>query len=299
MSDIGGFTSFLNRFSDLARANRYRVLFAPPQVTQSGGFLQNLVSGLLNGGTQDVAQKLALQCESAELPGRTFATQEVRTYGPNRTIPWQTAYNDMTLSFFCTGNNTGGLLGILNNAVGGLVAQGVGGGIGSELGSLATGALQSLEGGSGTDGMWERQFFVNWMDGINLSHPEDFNFRYPNTYTTTITVIHYDAQNNPTVAYDYVDAWPVSIDHQTLGWADDSVLMLTVTFKYFRWRPANASGDDSLLMNPIAGLANILTSQVTGSPFLGQVAGNILSTDPGGQLGGTLAGGINSLLNKF
>jgi len=45
---------------------------------------------------------LALQCESAELPGRTLATADVKIYGPIFKVPYQTQYGDTSLTFLCT-----------------------------------------------------------------------------------------------------------------------------------------------------------------------------------------------------
>lgn len=62
-------------------------------------------------GTQDEQSKtsnssmsryLALQCESAELPGKTFQTADVKIYGPTFKVPYQTMYGDTTLTFLCT-----------------------------------------------------------------------------------------------------------------------------------------------------------------------------------------------------
>jgi len=49
-----------------------------------------------------LSRYLALQCESAELPGRTFATADVKIYGPIFKVPYQTQYGDTTLTFLCT-----------------------------------------------------------------------------------------------------------------------------------------------------------------------------------------------------
>lgn len=49
-----------------------------------------------------ISRYLALQCESAELPGKTLQTAEVKIYGPTFKVPYQTAYNDTTLTFICT-----------------------------------------------------------------------------------------------------------------------------------------------------------------------------------------------------
>ena len=49
-----------------------------------------------------LSRYLALQCEAAELPGRTLMTQEAKVYGPTYKVPYQTQYNEMTLTFLCT-----------------------------------------------------------------------------------------------------------------------------------------------------------------------------------------------------
>jgi hypothetical protein len=45
---------------------------------------------------------LALQCESAELPGKTLQTADVKVYGPSFKVPYSTQYTDMNLTFICT-----------------------------------------------------------------------------------------------------------------------------------------------------------------------------------------------------
>jgi hypothetical protein len=49
-----------------------------------------------------ISRYLSLQCESAELPGRTLVTADAKTYGPSIKIPYQTQYNDINLGFICT-----------------------------------------------------------------------------------------------------------------------------------------------------------------------------------------------------
>jgi hypothetical protein len=45
---------------------------------------------------------LALQCESAELPGKTLQTADVKIYGPTFKVPYQTQYTETTFTFLCT-----------------------------------------------------------------------------------------------------------------------------------------------------------------------------------------------------
>lgn len=49
-----------------------------------------------------MSRYLALQCETAELPGKTLQTADVKIYGPIFKVPYQTMYSDTTLTFMCT-----------------------------------------------------------------------------------------------------------------------------------------------------------------------------------------------------
>ena len=46
-----------------------------------------------------LSRYLALQCEAAELPGKTFATADVKIYGPIFKVPYQKMYSDINLTF--------------------------------------------------------------------------------------------------------------------------------------------------------------------------------------------------------
>jgi hypothetical protein len=49
-----------------------------------------------------LSRYLALQCETAELPGKTLMTQDAKVYGPTFKVPYLTQYNDITLGFLST-----------------------------------------------------------------------------------------------------------------------------------------------------------------------------------------------------
>ena len=49
-----------------------------------------------------MSRYLALQCETAELPGRTIQAQDVKIYGPTFKVPFQTQFEPTTLTFICT-----------------------------------------------------------------------------------------------------------------------------------------------------------------------------------------------------
>lgn len=81
----GSINDFKSSFrGDLARSNKFDVNINIPLV------LIPYISG---------ARSLVYRCENAQLPGRTFATTEQKTYGPIEKYPYLTTYNDIDLTF--------------------------------------------------------------------------------------------------------------------------------------------------------------------------------------------------------
>jgi len=121
--------SFLSNISGkggLARPARFQVLLPlPPYIAQ---FIKNSVIekilnlpnsimadvtdsinnaiGAENEGMKTanpaMSRYLSLQCETAELPGKTFVTDDVKIYGPTYKVPYQVQYAETTLTFICT-----------------------------------------------------------------------------------------------------------------------------------------------------------------------------------------------------
>lgn len=81
----GNINDFKSSFTkDLARTNRFDVQIPVPLT------LIPYVSS---------AKSLTYRCETAQLPGRTFATTEQRTYGPIEKYPYLNTYGDLDLTF--------------------------------------------------------------------------------------------------------------------------------------------------------------------------------------------------------
>jgi hypothetical protein len=59
-------------------------------------------TGYSKTSNASLSRNLALQCETAELPGKTLMTQDVKIYGPTFKVPYQTQYNETSLTFLCT-----------------------------------------------------------------------------------------------------------------------------------------------------------------------------------------------------
>lgn len=118
------FLSNIKNKDGLARTNRFEVILPIPKYI-NGFVQQSLIEKLLNlpnafvanfsdtivGRGKDaqaqtanpaMSRYLALQCEAAELPGKTLQTTDVKIYGPTFKVPYQTQYSDITLTFLCT-----------------------------------------------------------------------------------------------------------------------------------------------------------------------------------------------------
>lgn len=120
------FLSNIKGKDGLARPNRYEVILPIPEYI--GNAINNsIIEKILNLpnsafseiseaignalGQKNDAQKsanpgmtryLALQCETAELPGKTIQTEDVKIYGPTFKVPYQTQYAETSLTFLCT-----------------------------------------------------------------------------------------------------------------------------------------------------------------------------------------------------
>ena len=118
------FLSNLNAKDGLAKSNRYEVILPIPAYINefvSSSIIEKIlnlpnniiadISDIVRGNTDEpqsrsdnpsISRYLALQCESAELPGKTLITADAKIYGPTFKVPYQTQYTDTTLTFLCT-----------------------------------------------------------------------------------------------------------------------------------------------------------------------------------------------------
>ena len=81
----GSITDFKASFrTDLARPSRFDVNIPIP-------------IGLLP--YRQIGRTLMMRCENAELPGRSISTTTMKIYGVEEKFPYQTTYNDISLTF--------------------------------------------------------------------------------------------------------------------------------------------------------------------------------------------------------
>jgi hypothetical protein len=85
--DMVSFQSISNMYGGLARSCKFAVRIVPSSnlITPFSGVLRDLI----------------YLCEAAEYPGRGFNNMDMRYYGPNFKVPFQSTYEDITLTFIC------------------------------------------------------------------------------------------------------------------------------------------------------------------------------------------------------
>lgn len=120
------FLANLNAKDGLAKSNRFEVILPiPPYINSFVGnsfieTLLNLPNTIVADITQIIADArgktdpqsrsdnasmtryLSLQCETAELPGRSLVTADAKVYGPGFKVPYTSQYQETTLTFICT-----------------------------------------------------------------------------------------------------------------------------------------------------------------------------------------------------
>jgi hypothetical protein len=81
------FRAINDRFGSLAKSHRFAARVRP-----TGQYMLPFMN---------FAQDLTYLCEVGELPGRAFMNIDVRYYGPNQKLPFQSSYEDISLNFLC------------------------------------------------------------------------------------------------------------------------------------------------------------------------------------------------------
>ena len=90
------------RFEDTRGSNLLNIANDFTDVIQRTGNRNNVTENNPSySWKSDATRWLALQCESTDLPGKSFTTSDVKVYGPTFKVPNQTTYNDISLTFLC------------------------------------------------------------------------------------------------------------------------------------------------------------------------------------------------------
>lgn len=92
MSTLSDFISGVRE--GLSRTNHFSVLLTPPSSLAN----DNIISPKMT--------KILLFCEQAQLPGVSFSTAQVRSFGEFKEVPYEKLYEPITLNFFADSDLT-------------------------------------------------------------------------------------------------------------------------------------------------------------------------------------------------
>lgn len=106
--------------------------------------------------------------------------------------------------------------------------------------------------------MNQKVFMDAWLEYINPTY--NFNFKYKEDYSTTITINQYDVNGDLTYSINLYDAYPISMNQLDLDWSqNDSYHKLTVTFAYTYWKNNSLQAFGQELVDAgIAAIADVL-----------------------------------------
>ncbi len=206
---MNDFKSQSSRYGGLAKSARFAVKIAPARVHLGSSYVQFL-------------RDFTYLCEAAELPGRGFMSLDVRYYGPNQKLPFQTQYEDTTMTFLCRSE--------------------------SFERQFFDDWMESIN----PTNTFDFNYRSDYETTIEIMQFAEYGTRTgvgPNTREAT-----YPKETYKITLYN---AYPLLINPQPVTWADDQVQRLAVTFTYHKWR--RAGYDKTVTSNPdlVKGRANV------------------------------------------
>jgi hypothetical protein len=99
--------STISKKGGLAKANRFNVMFTPPQSSILNINFQNMIGSAISGNFSaknmiNDPRDIAILCDSVAIPGKQISTLEYTTYGNSHKIPYGYVQDDVALSFLLT-----------------------------------------------------------------------------------------------------------------------------------------------------------------------------------------------------
>lgn len=184
--NINEIYSNINRVNGIAKPNLFSVMINPPAWNSS----------------QATPRLIQFMADTAQLPGLTFQTNDVKNmgYGPTFKLPHTPTYTDVDLTVMLDNNGT--ILKFFHLWMQNIINI-------------------NPDGSPGTSG----------YNGAKM-----YAVQYPSNYVTTVTITLYNAESEEIVVYTLNDAYPLRIGQPGLDWsATNTVLRLPVTFTFRTW----------------------------------------------------------------
>lgn len=180
MLDVMGVSQ---QYGGLAKSCRYFVRIRPQGTS------------LLNRVSSTIMPQLSYLCEAAEMPGRGFMNLDGRYHGPNFKLPFQSQYEDTSMTFLC------------------------------RSGSFERMFFDDWMELINPTHRWTftyRDDYSSLVDIYQLTSYPD-----PSSQNPTAPMASYQ--------WTLHDAYPIVVNPQQVTWADDNFQRLTITFTYTRW----------------------------------------------------------------
>ena len=214
------FRTVSNKYGTLAKSCRFIARILP-----AGELLKRSIArGSLN------VNELSYLCEATEFPGRGFMNVDVRYYGPNQKLPFQSVYEDINMTFLCRAD------------------------------SLEREFFDNWMNVINPINTFDFNYKDDYKTQIDL-------FLYSDVQDS-LDDSSFGGEVNmegpiPTYKFSLIDAYPVLVNPQPVTWADDQFLRLGITFTYRYWTrargldPVSGTGDGSRNYNLVEGFNNI------------------------------------------
>jgi len=214
-----GALSNMGKDGGLAKSARFAVFISVPP-------------GLL-GNWATMGSELVYLCEAAEMPGRAFMSVDARYYGPSHKLPYQTQYEDTTMTFLCRSE--------------------------SRERKFFDDWMEFINPTNSFDFKFRDEYATD-IQIRQMAEYEDMTQVGPNQGTVQGT-------GNPKETYriTFRKAYPVNINPQPMTWADDQYQRLAVTFTYFKWLRVGRDKEPAASSNNfVDGKQNIISTAQGG-----------------------------------
>lgn len=214
------FRSMSNKYGTLAKSCRFVARILPA----GNLLLRGISEGALN------INELSYLCEATEFPGRGFMNVDVRYYGPNQKLPFQSVYEDINMTFLCRAD------------------------------SLEREFFDDWMNIINPINTFDFNYKDDYKAQIDLFLYSDIGDVSDDSISGgEIT------SDGPMATYKFsiIDAYPVLVNAQPVTWADDQFLRLGVTFTYRYWTrargldPVSGGSDGTRDYNLVEGFNNI------------------------------------------
>ena len=216
------YKSTVNKDGGPAKANRFvaRIVSLPPLLPRRAQY-------------DSLMKDLTYLCEAAEFPGRGFMNIDVRYYGTNFKSPYQTTYEDLSLTF--------------------LVRD-------KFLERQLFDDWMELINPTSTYNFAYSKDYMTTIELFQLSEIDATSGKSTTNASKTVTAQY---------KFSFEKAWPILVNPMPVNWADDNFHRLTVAFTYNTWHRENLDPLSPPAFNLVNGSTTISKGNSTWLPTYG------------------------------